>query len=1022
MSFRFMLVLIAAIAWLSTDGKPVLQDSLAITFHSTVRLRATKPVVFENQQMTLSFAPDGSLSLTRNDTGEVISNEKSKGWSIYNWWNEKKTKERPIRYIHEPRFALDNMAKIGPNQILLWSDDGKYEVKVAITPKERYFTFELLHVSNNPETGGLDDNWPGHRVEFDLQIDAQQDQWKLNTLRLNPMSELKGRWNYFASNGAFFSWPYPQWSQTDDRPQPQGLVGVFAFKDDEEHDDIVADIWVEEPSLPRPNRANLKSWTREDVDAWVDECEEFYATPLRTLSFSPIKMTDDSRGWGLAPESLFPAADLAAKAGMNSIYMSQHHWQHHNIGKLKPSVFTGGREQGIAWRKHCDTLGIRLQFHGFSHLIRKPDPKYGWTVVHDDLAKSARGTLMQDVPADAEGMTILVDPDLDFPIGMKQGMLPFYDINKLPRARDYNGAVGGTFPPYYENMGSLISLNKNLYKYTVSLTPDNKWKIALGKGRWGRVSKTPLVDHKKGDTVDFILTNANGNYFLPDSRSNLLVEQAIGYATLLNDMKTQDGYDGSAWTEDLGSWGLRRFSQAVYERMDHPGGGRSAIGIILFGHFEANFKRLQKVMKAKTSNIPVFLATSSMLAPSFDDASKGATKSANSIHIGLRAIHSGLSLEVAENYGLWEKAGSMLRMWSDLKPHLNSEVVKKIGSDIDGFYVASEGDDHWMLTKHAAMLRKGIDGSWNSQPERPPVSPRQFFKVNGEALMGLYNPYTNQQAELELHVMANMVANNPENISLMPKSSEAIINPQETFQPLSLVDGIFAVSYDNSKSSDVYEFSAPKNKVMAGHWEHPIDMNHSRGVAITVEGDGSGSTLALSTDGFSRLYVVDIDFVGKRTIEIPCGEACNNRAGWSIYKYGSISQFNYAGVKSFRLFFDQVPAGKHAKVKVFDIQAMKENTEKGLIEPVLELNGDQVAVQGIVPYNHYLIYKGGAKANVYDKNWNFVSELSVKGETDFEANSGLNTFEVTSDRKLDSWLSARIKVADQENAIMVDKP
>ena len=32
------------------------------------------------------------------------------------------------------------------------------------------------------------------------------------------------------------------------------------------------------------------------------------------------------------------------------------------------------------------------------------------------------------------------------------------------------------------------------------------------------------------------------------------------------------------------------------------------------------------------------------------------------------------------------------------------------------------------------------------------------------------------------------------------------------------------------------------------------------------------------------------------------------------------------------------------------------------------LDGDQVAVQGIVPYNHYLIYKGGAKANVYDKN------------------------------------------------------
>ena len=998
----------------------LLSALLCTTAFSEGRTRASESLTFSNKMMSLTIAPDASVSLKRMDTGKVISNKKSKGWSIYNWWNEEKTKQRPIKFIKEPRFALDNMAKMGTNKIRLWSSDGKYEVQVAITPKDRYFTFELLHVSNNPETGELDDDWPGHRVEFDLQLDSQKDGWQLSTLRLNPMSELKGRWNSFTSNSSFFSWPYPQWAQTKDRPQPQGLVGVFAFQDDKEHDDILADIWVAEPSLPRPNRANLKSWTRKDVDAWVDECEKFYATPLRTFNFSPIKKTNDGRGWGFAPETLFPAADLAAKGGMNSIYMSQHHWQDNNISQLSPATFPGGREQGIAWRKHCDKLGIRLQFHGFSHLIRKPDPNYGWKVIHKDLAKSARGTLLQDVPAEAQGMTILVEPDWDYHIGMKQGMLPFYNINKLPRPRDYNGAVGGTFPPYYENMASLISLNKNLYKYTVELTPDNKWKIKLAKGRWARPSKTPLVEHKKGDTVDFVLTNANGNYFLPDSRSDLLVQQAIGYAKLLNDMKTIDGYDGSAWTEDLGSWGLRRFSQEVYERMDHPGGGQSAIGIILFGHFEANFKRLKKTMNSRSANIPVFLATSSMLAPSYDDACRGATKGANRKNIGLRAIHSGLSLDIVKNYGLWEEAGAMLNMWSELKPHLSEEQAKKIGGSKDGFYVASETDDQWRLTKKCAMLRKGIDGTWNSQPERPGVTPRQFFKANGETLTGLNNPYASQQPEVELHVMADMSNKNTENVSLMPTKTADIINPKKAEQTLSFDNDNLIIAYDNSKSSEPYEYYARNATV--GHWERPIDMTNSRGVAITIKGDGSGSTLVFSTDSFPRMYVVDIDFVGERTIEIPSGEVCNNREGWNIFQAGSISQFDYSRVKSFRIFLHKVPAGKKSQIEVSGIVAMSENHTTGLVDPVLNLNGAQVSVQGSIPYNHYLVYKGGAKAKVYGPNWNFVKDLPAAAKGSLIAKHGDNTFSVSAPKSPNTWMSNRIKVKDRENVITIDKP
>ncbi len=958
----------------------------------------------------LTITPQGKVILTRS--GKRVSKTESQGWSIYNWTDG--TNPR-----NGTRVALDSMAQIAPNQLLLSSSDRKYHVTVAITANDRYYKFELIHVSNNPQ-GGLDDDWPGHRVEFDVRVNGQSDDWNFNTIRLNPMSELKGRWNYFIENGVAFKWPYPQWAQTTDRPQPQGAVAVFGFMSDEEHDDILADIWVAEESLPRPNRAKLKSWTRKDVDAWVDECEKFYGTPRRTFSLSPTRKTDHGRGWEFDPHSLFPAADLAAEGGMNSIYLSQHHWQDHNIGKLKPDVFPKGREQGIAWREHCDSLGISLQFHGFSHLIRKPDPDYGWEVVHEDLAKSARGTLLHDVPAEAQGLTILVEPDLEYYLGMKEGMLPFYDINKLPKPQDYNGGLGGTFPPYYEGMSSLIALNKNLYKYTASMTPDNKWKVVLGKGRWGRVSKTPLVEHKKGDAVEFILTNANGNYFLPDSRSDLLVQQAIGYAQLLNDMQTGDGYDGSAWTEDLGSWGLRRFSQEVYERMDHPGGGGSALGIMFFGHFEQQFKRIQKARGDRGGNIPVFLAQPAMPAPSLDDASMGASVSAKGKDIGLRAIHGGLTLDVVKNYGLWKDVGAMLSLWSELKPHLSPEQAKMIGAADDDVFMASETESHWQLTKTRAMRREGIDGNWNVQAERPRIAPRQFFKANGEAITGLKNPYATQGPVVELHVMADMSYSNSENVTLMPRNAADLINPDDAEQTLGLGNDKLTISFDNSQSTEPYECYARQDTV--GHWLQSIDMSNSRGVAITIKGDGSGSTLVFSTGGFPRMYAVDIDFVGERTIEIPNGETVNNREGWDIFKCGTITQFDYAKVDRFRLFLHNVPAGKRANIEVTRIEAMQEKRDTGLVDPVLSFNDTKASVTGTIPYNHYLVYSEGASAKVYDPNWHFEKDVPIVVKGKFEAQSGNNDFSVSAPKSPNAWLSSRIKVADINNPIIIQKP
>ncbi|MCP3886838.1 MAG: hypothetical protein GY700_15480, partial [Propionibacteriaceae bacterium] len=157
---------------------------------------------FITTHMALTMEPDGNVSLSRD--GVLVSTTDSLGWSVYN-------------FTEGTRVALNDVVRTSTNEFLLASADGKYLVNVEITANDRYFKFELLNVSNT-YGGELDDDWPGHRVEFDLNITTQGDGWQLNTLLLNPLSELAGPLASSIGNGIDFLWPYPHLAQTTDQP------------------------------------------------------------------------------------------------------------------------------------------------------------------------------------------------------------------------------------------------------------------------------------------------------------------------------------------------------------------------------------------------------------------------------------------------------------------------------------------------------------------------------------------------------------------------------------------------------------------------------------------------------------------------------------------------------------------------------------------------------------------------------------------------------------------------------------
>lgn len=982
---------------------------LGSTAMSAERQRSAEPVTFANKSMALTIAPDGKVSLNRD--GKLVSEPGSSGWSIYHWTTGKSMKDGT-------RIALDNMAKVGPNELLLWSSEGTFEVKVAITAKDRYFKFELVHVSNDPKTGDLNKDWPGHRVEFDIRTAQQDDGWQLHTLLLNPMSELATRSPFTIEDGVTFCWPYPQWAQTTDRPQPQGAVAVYGFVGDAEHDDILLDVWAAEPSLPRPNRAQLKSWTRADAQAWMARWSFEMRKPVREFSISP---NGD-------PRNLYKLTDLAAKDGINRLYLHNFDWQGDSVGLPSREHFPKGVEDVIQWREYCRARGIKIKLHGFGAIFLATDKKYGRTVLPDGLAKSARGTLVSDFAAGQK--TIVVKPDYDFYPGMKPGMPPYMIPPPWGKA---NSGYGATFAPYFETNDNAIRVKNTLYEYTATVTADNLWKIELGKPHPGSAPSAASA----GDAVEFIVMGTKG-WLVPDPRSPMNEEMAKDYAAILNVFQGPSNYDGAGWSEPLGTWGLRKTTQIVYEHMDHPAQSSSSMGIPLFGNFEYQFKAVQSLFDGgRESSMTIVPSEIAMLASSMDDANHSINRGVWSKDMSVRGNHRGISVEDAEEVGIWDEALKAFKLWSEMKPYMSDAQKALIDSRkkrveppfMSDVFVASETADQWQVTRTRIMRREGIDAGWQRIAERPDVGPRQFLKANGESLKDLHNPYASQAPVVELHVMAGMSATAEANLAFMPKKADDIVNPKGVAQPLGFDDGKLTLSFDNTRSNEdyVYYYGTARDYPRA-HWllqslghSKTVDMTGSRGLAVTVEGDGSGAVLFVTLGtSFPRVYAIDINFTGRRTIEIPNGEVCNNRYGYDAYK--TITAFGYEKVDRVGAVLHKVPAGKKAEVKILDVQALREDRNTGLIDPGLTLNGIKVVVNGTIPYNHYLVYAGGSNAKVYDANWKFVKDLPVTAEGKLEATHGSNTFSVSAPASPNAWLSSRIKVEDSANRITIQKP
>jgi hypothetical protein len=283
-------------------------------------------------------------------------------------------------------------------------------------------------------------------------------------------------------------------------------------------------------------------------------------------------------------------------------------------------------------------------------------------------------------------------------------------------------------------------------------------------------------------------------------------------------------------------------------------------------------------------------------------------------------------------------------------------------------YVPEDRGAEWAIYPVAVLNTGNQDSLWYHGQENGPIEPWRFVKPNEEHIWK--NPFPSQPLRVILHVLAATDYANPENYDLQPTAATMtkVGNTRFADEP----DGL-RLTIQNPRDKEVWN----ENELPVMANKYPNDWSSHRPVGMYLEGDGKNEVLVLTINGgMARDYAVPVDFTGRRYVEIPHGEAAYALRKWG-WRFMASKGATYGRLSGLSLGFGYLPAGGEAAIKVSGLKALKE-IPVPLTDPVVVTAQGKLAVKGQVPSDHYLEYRGGATATVYDANWNKVAELPAQ--------------------------------------------
>jgi hypothetical protein len=380
----------------------------------------------------------------------------------------------------------------------------------------------------------------------------------------------------------------------------------------------------------------------------------------------------------------------------------------------------------------------------------------------------------------------------------------------------------------------------------------------------------------------------------------------------------------------------------------------------------------------------------------------------------------GVGVEQLARHGQTEDFLEALRTWTEVNRRLTPAQHQTIAASFrpptgpralifshhvrsEAVWVAREHADRFELTPTTVLRRAKGDILWHVGQEHGPVAPKQFA-VAGQAVE-LVNPLAERPVDFVVRVLP---AFDPAAPTVRPPAPVRTKPAAPGVGPAVFTAGgeaaakgpaygaVRPVNYDlfpakpfryGEASSRHTEFedgaltvedtSLADGPVRQAEglpgWSVDLDLTRHRGLACTVEGDGSGDLLLLQVG--QRDYIIPLDFTGKRDVVIPHGEVAWARADWGWRM--ETKHNDYGNVRRVKVGLPQMARAGTSTATVTNLRALAE-IPRPLVDPVVRVGERVLRLRGTVPSGHYLKYENG-RARVFDPDWRPSGELAVEG-------------------------------------------
>ncbi len=173
-------------------------------------------------------------------------------------------------------------------------------------------------------------------------------------------------------------------------------------------------------------------------------------------------------------------------------------------------------------------------------------------------------------------------------------------------------------------------------------------------------------------------------------------------------------------------------------------------------------------------------------------------------------------------------------------------------------------------------------------------------------------------------------------------------------------------------------------------WDPPRDLRQHQGLAVEVQGDGSGSVLAIRLESPQNIsfgavadrYVV-LDFIGTRTITLVETESSR----WSDYAWGDgkgaynvyRETIHFESVNKVTVWLQNLPAQRETRVALGPIRAVPLQPVP-LKNPFLEIGGHRLALKGEIPAGGWIECNSAQDCVIYGPKGETLGQATASGD------------------------------------------